>query len=134
MEEDNARLRKLVTKLKSDLLVEQLRSQGTNSQSSSIDNKLPGLGSVKLLSNGCSMAATQQISSESSNLPTASEHPSRGPHQATQFHGPSSVIFDEELPSKRLKIGSMAVGDSNAKPLLLAEAAKQRMLTFLSPS
>lgn len=57
---------------------------------------------------------------------SAEINPSAESH-GTQFHGPTSAMFDGEHPLERKKVDSLAVTNTSQKTQLLAESARQRM-------
>lgn len=131
MEEDNAQLRKLVSKLKSELVAEQTENQKTDSQNLSLASSGPELSNVTSSSERCPPTISQQVSSRRTYLPGVFGHSQTRNLQPMQFHGPSSAIFDQEGSIAAIKINRAAMRDPSEKTLLLAEDAKQRISPLL---
>jgi hypothetical protein len=129
LKEENARLRKLVEKLQYQPNAEQTRIRNETLQtaasdrSNSIERRDEDLSHEQRVAKIPWTAARDQGTSSSFDTNASAES------HGTQFHGPSSAMFDgEHAPQKKKKIGQSVVVDGSHKIQLLAEAAKQRML------
>ena len=74
-----------------------------------------------------------QTSDRGQNVSASTEINSSAESHGTQFHGPTSAMFDGEHPLERRKVGSIAVANASQKAQLLAESARQRMLQLFFP-
>ena len=127
LQDEVARLSRVVKDLQSSLDDRQLRIQDVNQesivQSDAVQIETSTKGSYEaqpMIEAGDTLVADPNI------LASSQTHSASGSHEP-RYHGPTSAMFDGEPVAEKKTICSHSAINSSQKTQLLAEAAKQRM-------
>jgi hypothetical protein len=131
--EENVQLRKEVERLQSSSGTEQARIRDDAQLMARVGTSTSSRGRGGASSSGQRVNKSSQTSGRDHSLSASTRTNSSEVSHGTQFHGPTSVMFDGEHPPERRKVGSIAVASVSQKTQLLGETARQRMLQIPFP-
>ncbi|TVY32562.1 Nitrogen assimilation transcription factor [Lachnellula subtilissima] len=134
LKEENIRLRKELERLQSvpNFQEPRIRDEARQVVASSTLGPLASRSLERTSSNEKQLTKVSQISDQGHSENASTEINSSLDSHGTQFHGPTSAMFDGKYPLERKNVDSIAVVDTSQRAQLLAESARQRQLELIN--